>query len=303
MEEWESDYRSVPHTDQNLRVAQRRARVELWNWLQDLSNVGAAAQLMASLGTGVGNRKGIKYLLPQSCGFLDRDDPDGKLAKDYADGLKKPEKNKDGSQLTKDMPKDFKNFVRDYFHKMLKAFDRNTQLLVSATTPPSTLNMLKARHGADEIPILEYSFIHSKFQHAVRRVKELQQEEPPGHTLFLFDPPWGISLERGPSWDQKDKAWQLSQFDEALDFVEEANPNEGFKDCTVIFHVPDFYLPMLFSAAERRELFFAVEVWAKNSGNAQGNRLRWGHELIVVLSNRENHVREEAMYNPKFPSR
>ena len=299
--EWENDYRAVPHDDVNLRTAQNRARYELWNWIDDLSNTGAAAQLLGSFGTNA--RKGIKYLLPQSYTYLNRPDPEGKLARRYADKLRKPEKNKDGDQLKCEMPRDFKTFVREYFHKMLKAFDRSTLLLISTKTPPSTLNVLKARHGDDDIAILEYSFIHSKFQNAGQRVLDLQPEERPAHTLFLFDPPWGTSPERGPSWDQEDKAWQLSHFDEALDFVEMANPNNAFDECTIIFHVPDFYLPMLFSAAQRRDLFFVVEVWAKNAGNAQGNRLRWNHELIVVVSNRQNHVRGDALYNAKYPAR
>jgi hypothetical protein len=139
-------------------------------------------------------------------------------------------------------------------------------------------------------------------------VKALIGVQTFGHTLFIVDPPWGITKDSdSPEWDHASKKWVTADFESVFRFVSTVNPNNNlsgpFHKVTIIFHVPDYYLTSLLTVVDKQDLKFSIFVWAKNSGNKMGNQVRWAHELMVIVSTRPNTVRTEALYNKDFPSR
>ena len=185
-----------------------------------------------------------------------------------------------------------------------KAFDRDTQLLLVVTQSSEGMTELKITRNDVERPILLYNFCHSRFQNAAESVGKLISGKTFKHTLFIVDPPWGSTKDyEKPEWDHESKKWEENDYRDVLKFVSTVNPNLEFQRATIIFHVPDNYLTDLLSTIRAVNLHYTVFCWAKNCGNLQGNRIRWAHELAVVVSKRKSTVRPETLYNKDYPDR
>lgn len=257
--------------------------------------------MLASM-TGTARQTLMGYLMPQD------EDKAETLTEDQiteiVKGFKKPEKNKKKEQLKNDLDGNTQVFITTFLSMVYKAFDRETKLLLVVTQSSEGMTELKVTRNDVERPILLYNFCHSRFQNAAESVGKLISGKTFKHTLFIVDPPWGSTKDyEKPEWDHESKKWEENDYRDVLKFVSMVNPNLEFQRATIIFHVPDNYLTDLLSTIRAVNLHYTVFCWAKNCGNLQGNRIRWAHELAVVVSKRKSTVRPETLYNKDFPDR
>jgi len=304
---WEDfceSYEDNPHEDSELKESQHKARRDLWNWSNAIKKNGAAAQMLAAF-DGKIRQTLLGFLFPKA------DQPRTITEieiKTYATSLKKPEKNKPQEKCKWPLEDKAKDFIITFLAMIYKAFDRKTKILRAVIQSAADMSTLKIKKNEVDYPILKYNFYHSRFQDAAENVKALLGDKYFGHTLFIADPPWGITKDSdSPEWDHASKVWGSEDFDDVLRFVLSVNPNrylgDLFHKVTIIFHVPDYYIPPLLAVVQAHNLYYTIFVWAKNSGNKMGNLIRWAHELMVVVSNRRNTVRDEKLYNKDFPER